>query len=101
MAWCIAIVFISLNVFFISFFGILSLVFRIFIEGMYVDALAPAVITISGSTIHPLLMISLMRGWYFSIFLSIVSGENLSLQYVNSINCTFKLMLGDVGGFDW
>ena len=63
--------------------------------------LAPAVITISGSTIQPLLMISLMRGWYFSIFLSIVSGENLSLQYVNSINCTFKLMLGDVGGFDW
>ena len=53
MAWCIAIVFISLNVFFISFFGILSLVFRIFIEGMYVDVLAPAVITISGSTIQP------------------------------------------------
>ena len=86
---------------FYKFLWYFSLVFRIFIEGMYVDALAPAVITISGSTIHPLLIISLMRGWYFCIFLSMVSGENLSLQYVNSINCTFRLMLGDVGGFDW
>lgn len=100
MAWCIAILFISLKVFLMGFIGILTLVSRIFIEGMYVDALAPAVITISGSTIHPLFLMSLMRGWYFSIFLAVVSGENLSLQYVNSINCTLKLMFGDVGGFD-
>ena len=38
-----------------SFFGILNFSSRIFIEGMCVVALAPAVMTISGSTIHPLL----------------------------------------------
>ena len=47
---CMAMVFISLNVCFIAFLGILSLSFRLFIQEMYIVALIPIVITISGST---------------------------------------------------
>ena len=42
-----------------------------------------------------------MSGWYFSIFLVRVSGENLSLQYVNSINCILRLFSGLFGGSSW
>ena len=66
-------------------FGILNFSSKVFIEGMCVVALAPAVMTISGSTFHPLLVLS-VSGWYFSILRVMVSDENLSLQYVNSIN---------------
>ena len=57
-----------------------------FIEGVCVVALAPAVMMISGSTFHPLLVMLFISGWYFSVLRVMVSDENLSLQYVNSIN---------------
>ena len=68
---------------------------------MWDVALAPAVITISGSTFHPLFLMLSFSAWYFPSFKIIVSGENLSLQYVNSMNCILKLLLGFIGGFDW
>ena len=46
---------ISLKVFLIVFFSILNFSSKILIEGMCVVALAPAVMTISGSTFHSLL----------------------------------------------
>ena len=86
IACCIAMVLISLKVCLIVFSSILNFSSKIFIEGMCVVALVPAVMTINGSTFHPLLVMLSISGWYFSIFLVIVSHENLSLQYVNSIN---------------
>ena len=47
----------------------------------------------NGSIFHPLFMRELTNGLYFSIFFSIISGENLSLQYVNSMNCMMRLLL--------
>ena len=63
-------------------------------------ALAPAVITISGFTFHPLLIILSISGLYFYIFLIIVSFGILSLQYVIFMNCVVRLSLGFVGGGD-
>ena len=79
----------------------LNFVSIIFIEGMWRVALALAVITISGSTFHPLFLMLSISVWYFSSFRVVVSRENLSLQYVNSINCILRLLLGSTGGFDW
>ena len=42
--------------------------------------------TISSSIFHPLEAILSISGMYLLFFASIASGENLSLQYVNSIN---------------
>ena len=42
-------------------------------------ALAPAVMTISGSTFHPLLIILSISGFHFSVFVIIVSSSILSL----------------------
>ena len=50
----------------------------IFIERMFLIALALAVITIGDSTFYPLLLM-LFISRYFSIFVLIVSGKNLSL----------------------
>jgi hypothetical protein len=47
---------------------------------------APAVRTRSGSTFHPLALMSSIRPSYLTIFSSILSVEYLSLQYVNSMN---------------
>ena len=56
IACCITMVLISLKVCLMVFSGILNFSSKIFIEGMYVVALAPAVMTINGSTFHPLLV---------------------------------------------
>ena len=56
IACCIAMVLISMKVCLIVFFGILNFSSKIFIEGMCMDALASAVITINGSMLHPLLV---------------------------------------------
>ena len=56
IACCIAMVLISLKVCLMIFSGILNFSSKIFIEGMCVVALAPAVMTINGSTFHPLLV---------------------------------------------
>jgi hypothetical protein len=59
--------------------------------------LAPAVSVISGSTFHPLALMSLISPRYLSVFSWIFSREYLSLQYVNSINCTVSVWLGPCG----
>jgi hypothetical protein len=41
---------------------------------------------------------SSIRPLYFTIFSFILSSEYLSLQYVNSINCTVSVGLGWIGG---
>ena len=61
-ACCIAIVLISVKVCLIVFSGILNFSSKIFIEGMWVVALAPVVMTISGSTFHPLLVMLFISG---------------------------------------
>jgi hypothetical protein len=60
--------------------------------------LALAVSVISGSTFQPLVFISLISPRYLSIFSCILLGEYLSLQYVNSMNCTVSVWLGSCGG---
>jgi hypothetical protein len=59
---------------------------------------APTVSTRSGSTFHPLALMSSIRSSYFAIFSFILSSEYLSLQYVNSMNCTVNVGLGWFGG---
>ena len=57
-----AIILICWNVFFIFMRGNLSVVYRFFIDGMCVVALAPATSTMSGATFHSLVMMLLMSG---------------------------------------
>jgi len=78
-AYCIAIVFIVLNMCFMEVSQRLNFVSSIFIEGACIVLLAPVVMTMSGSTFQPCWMTLLISGWYFSILLRITSGENLSL----------------------
>ena len=61
-------------------------------------ALAPDASTMSGAVFYPLAVMLLMSGWYLVIFLSLVSVENLSLQYVNSMNCIEIYAVGLSGG---
>ena len=79
-------VLMSMKVCLIVSLGILNFSSKIFIDGVCVVALAPVVMTISGSTFHLLLVMLSISGWYFSVLRVMVFGENLSLQYVNSIN---------------
>ena len=60
-------------------------------------ALAPDTSVMSGVAFHPLAIILLMSGWCFVVFLSLVSSENMSLQYVNSKNCTVISGIGASG----
>jgi hypothetical protein len=78
--------------------GIAYKFFSIDIVVLCVLPRAPAVSIISGSTFHPLALMSSMRPSYFIIFSFILSGEYLSLQYVNSMNCTVSIGLGWFGG---
>jgi hypothetical protein len=66
--------------------GILSLSCRRVIVVICVDARAPAVSTMRGATVHFCACNSSISGWYLFILAVIVSGENLSLEYVNSMN---------------
>ena len=36
----------------------------------------------------------LINGWYFLVFVMIISSQNLSLQYENSMNWIVRLLLG-------
>ena len=101
MAYCMAIVLMFLKVFLMVGIGILNLSSSSFIDGMCVVALAPAVMTIRGSIFHPLATILSISGLYLLVLASSVSGENLSLQYVNSINCMVRLGSISVGGSLW
>ena len=62
IACCIAMVLILLKVCLIIFSIILNFSSKSFIEGMCVVALALVVMTISGSTLHPLLAILSISG---------------------------------------
>ena len=93
-AYCVAIMLICLNMFFIFVIGILNDVSKFFIDGMCVVPLAPATNTMSGATFQPFTVMSFMSGWYFMIFLSSVSEANLSLHNVNSMNCMVILCVG-------
>jgi hypothetical protein len=53
---------------------------------------------INGSTFQPLALISSINPRYFSVFSWILSGEYLSLQYVNSMNCIVRVWLDSCGG---
>ena len=97
-AYCVAIMLICLNVFFIFVIGSLSVVSSFFIDGMCVVPLAPASNTMSGATFQPFAMMLSMSGWCFVIFLSRVSAANLSLQYVNFTNCMVISGVGVSGG---
>ena len=44
-------------------------------------------------------MIFSINGWYSSIFVVIISRENLPLQYINSMNCILRLLFGPIGEF--
>ena len=101
MAYSMAIVLIFLKIFLMAGMGILKLFSSIFIDRMYAVARAPAVITIKGSIFQPLAVILLISGLYLLALASRVSGENLSLQYVNSINCMVKVWSMFVGGSLW
>ena len=96
-AYCVAIMLICLNVFLICDVGSLSFVSNSVIEGMWVVALAPDASTMSGVAFHPLALILFMSGWHLVIFLSSVSAEYMSLQYVNSMNW---IVISGVGATD-
>ena len=57
-----ALVFISLNVFLIADLGIFSVFSRIFMKGVWMDALVLAGMTIIGFTFQPLLIKLLING---------------------------------------
>ena len=85
-------------VFLIFMRGSISVVSRFFIDGICVVALVPATNTTSGATFHPLVIMLLMSGWYFMVFMSRASAVNMSLQYVNSMNYMVILVVGVYGG---
>lgn len=101
MAYCMAMVFMFLKVFRMADIGSLNLSSSIFIDGVCVAALAPAVITMIGSIFQPLAAMFSIKGLYLLALASSVSGENLSLQYVNSMNCMIRFWSIFVGGSFW
>ena len=101
MAYCMAMTLSSSNVCLMFISGILNMNSIFFIEGVCVVALAPAVMTISGSTFHPLLIILSISGLYYLFFMITISSGILSLPYVNSMNCIVRFSFGFVGGGDW
>jgi len=70
--------------------GILNLSSSNFIDGICNVALVPAIITMRGSIFQLLVAIFSINDLHLLIFALRVSGENLSLQYVNSMNCMVR-----------
>jgi hypothetical protein len=97
-AYYVTIMLSCLNVLLIFMIGNLSIFSSLFIDGMCVVALAPAIIIISEATFHPLVMMLLTRGVYFVVFLLRVFEANLSIQYVNFINCMVSFGARIYGG---
>ena len=52
----------------------------------------------SGATFQLIVMMLFISGWYFVTFMSRVSVVNLSLQYLNSMNCMVISCVGVSGG---
>ena len=83
MAYCTATILMFIKVFQMASIGSLNLSSSIFIDGVCVAVLAPAVITMSGLIFQPLAVMLSIRGLYLLALASSVYDENLSLQYVN------------------
>ena len=79
-------VLMAVNISLICSIEILNLSSRLKTKSLKVVALAPATITMRGSTFHPSVLMSLISDCYFSVLMLMASCENLSLPYVNSIN---------------
>jgi hypothetical protein len=77
---------ILVNEFLIIGRGIVKRWYRWWMEGGWVVALAPTVITNKGATVHPRDWMELMRGSYLRVLRAMESGKKRSLQKVNSIN---------------
>jgi hypothetical protein len=75
-----AIIYIFLRVCLMVETGILKVLWSEFMEGMWVVALAPAVMIIIGTTFQPLARILLRSESYLACLEATLSGENLSLQ---------------------
>ena len=97
-AYCVTIMLICLKVLLIFIIESLLLVSKLFINGMCVVALAPATKTMSGAMFHPLVVMLLMSGWFFVFFQSRAFVANMSLQYVNSMNCMVHYSVGASSG---
>ena len=82
-AYCVAIVFVCLHVFFIFVARNFNLIFGFFIDGMCMVALAFVVKITSGTTFHSFVLMLSMSGWYFVFFIARANVANLSLLYVN------------------
>lgn len=67
---------------------------KLFIGGICEVALALAAKNMTRVTLHSFIMMLLMSGWYFVVLLSRASVANLSLQYVNLINCMMNSGVG-------
>jgi hypothetical protein len=80
IAWWMAIMFIFFKVCVMVGMGILKVSWSEVIEGMWVVALAPAVIIIIGTTFQPLAQILLRSESYLVCLEATLSRENLSLQ---------------------
>ena len=78
--------------------GIVYVFFNLVIVDLCVLPQAPVVSVSNGSTFQPFALKASMSPWYFLVFSWILSREYLSLQYVNSLNCTMSVELGLVGG---
>lgn len=68
-AYCVAMVLICLNILLILVMGSLRLVAKFFIVEKFLVALALATKTMSGATLHPLVMMLVRSSWYFIVFL--------------------------------
>jgi hypothetical protein len=79
------IMFIFLKVCLMVGMGILKISWSKFMEGMWVVALALAVSKIISATFQPLAQILLRSESYLACLEATLSGENLSLQLVNSM----------------
>ena len=98
MAYCMAMVLMFSKVLRMDGIGSLNLSASRFIDGMCVAALAPAVITMSGSIFQPRVAMFSLSGSYLLVLASSVFGENMSLQYVNSMKCMVRVWSICVGG---
>ena len=98
MVYCMVMVLMYLKVFRMDGIGSLNLSSSSFIDGMCAAALAPAVIIMSGSIFHPRATMFSISGLYLLALASSVSGENISLHYVNSMNCMVNVWSIFVGG---
>ena len=101
MAYCMTMVLMFLKVLQMDGIGSLNLSSSSFMDGMCDAALAPVVITISGSIFQPRAAMFSTSGLYLSALASCVSGENLSLHYVNSVNCMVRVWSICVGVSFW